>query len=258
MIYVYTIVTKPLTTDRLSQERCPSCGQQGGVEVTLYMRYITMIVPFFGMGRPTGVECTLCGHQIKNWRAGVFARAKWSPAVAEALKSIRANYKSTWWQRLYPWTFSIVFGTVIAGALIAKPFIAASRDKVTAGNNALLDHPQVGDIYKADLFAMASGEQESSKSALVKVVDVTPDTLVLVKGRQMLQFGFVDDDWKDVSHADDAFGSERYTVDLNEFLHGREAHQFYAPSAGASFGHGDLLGRVKSDNSGQLHVVERP
>jgi uncharacterized protein (DUF934 family) len=73
----------------------------------------------------------------------------------------------------------------------------------------------------------------------------------------MLQFGFVDDDWKDVSRKDDAFGSEQYTVDLNEFLHGREAHQFYAPSANPSSGHGKLLGRVMSDNSGRLHVVER-
>lgn len=258
MIYVYTIVTKALTSTRLPQERCPSCGQQGGVEVTLYTRYISMILPIFGMGSRTGVECTTCGHEIKNPRAGVFARANWSPAVAEALKSIRADYKSTWWQRLYPWTFSILFGALVAGALIAKPFLTASRDKVTASNNALLAHPQVGDIYKADLFAMADGGQGAADSTLVKVVAVTKDTMVLVKGKQMLQFGFVDDDWNDVSRKDDAFGTEQYTIDLNEFLHGREAHQFYAPNADASSGHGELLGRVKNDNSGRLHVVERP
>ncbi|MFC4765735.1 hypothetical protein [Dyella koreensis] len=261
MIYVYSIVTKPLASDRLPHESCPACGKQGGVEVTLYTRYISMIAPIFGMGLRTGVECTLCGHQIKHPQAGMLARAKWSPAVAEAIKSIRANTRRTIWQRLYPWTLSIVFGGLVAGALIAKPFLQASRDQVTASNKALLAHPQAGDIYKVNLMAMAPEGQGAGKVALVKVVRITGNAMVLVRGKQMLPFGFNDSDWTNVSRKDDAFDSQEYKADLDKFLHGREPGQFHVYNDGAAAEiskHQELLGEVMGDNYGRLHVAERP
>lgn len=114
MIFIiYQIVTKPLTSKILSDEICPVCEKKDSQELTLYMRYMAVGIPFFGMGRYTGVVCTNCGNVLKNPYSSIFAKKKYSDKVASAIKDIRANHKRTLWQLLYPWSIWFILPVLI-------------------------------------------------------------------------------------------------------------------------------------------------
>ena len=270
MLISYDIITKRLTTERLPHERCPACGEEGGVEVTLYMRYIQAILPFYGMGRPTGVVCTRCNHVIKNENTGIFSSKKYSPAIANAIREIRARHKRTLWQCIYPWTASILLAGAVAVFLIG----ALYRNHTAKTNVALLADPQAGDIYKAEVNAAFVGGGSvkpdlSDEYRLVRVSRISDDAMYIVVGRQSVRFSLEDSDWADVSRESDAFETAEIKVHLPSFRNRNgNTGRFVMPcdqmserqkneicsAYGVRMG---VIGKVVDDNYGRLHVVER-
>ena len=207
-IFVYQIITKPLTSRILSEETCPVCNKKGNIELTLYMRYIAMGIPLFGMGRHTGVTCTNCENVLKNPYASIFAKKKYSNTIAAAIKNIRANHKRTLWQLLYPWSIWFVLPFII---LIMYGFVSLS--KRTANERAkkyaeLINHPQPGDIYKA----MWSEENSISQGALIKLMRINGDTMYVVRSKEMIPMSFSEEEWNKLSTAAGAFNSKEYKV----------------------------------------------
>ena len=210
-IFVYQIITKPLTSRILSEETCPACNKNGDLQLTLYIRYIALGIPFFGMGRHTGVTCTNCENVLKNPYASIFAKfakKKYSNTVAAAIKNIRANHKRTLWQLLYPWSIWFVLPFII---LIMYGFVSLSKH--TANERAkkyaeLINHPQPGDIYKA----MWSEENSISQGALVKLMRINGDTMYVVRSKEMIPMSFAEEEWNKLSADAGAFNSKEYKV----------------------------------------------
>ena len=232
MFAVYDIVTKPLTTDLLSQEPCPTCRTKGGVEVTLYMKYMSMIVPFFSLGRRTGVMCTLCGDQIKDAQAGLYAKNTYSPAIATAINAIKSNYKRTLWQLVYPWSVFFIFGVLVAGDRVNRALSTASKDSAAATRIALLANPQPGDIYAVDFQTALPDKSYKYKAALVKLVRVSGDSMYVVISKQTLpengawRFKGGLENIVENARKGDAFWPTEYKVDLSTFARGYKSSKY--------------------------------
>jgi hypothetical protein len=218
MIVFYQIVTKPLTAKNLPDETCPVCGQKGGVQVTLYMRYISALLPVFGLGSRTGVHCSLCSHEIKNPDAPLFTKQQYSPTIAAAIKDIKETYKRTLWQQLYPFSMCWLFLLLIIVAFIfgqgAKQRMATTRE--------LLAHPQPGDIYKS---SWSDTESSQSRSLLVKFNRVSGDTMFVVLSKASVTNSYSAKDWKTLSSDDSAFDPQEYKISYPRFL---ETKDFFA------------------------------
>lgn len=206
MIFIYQIVTKPLTSRLIADESCPSCNEKNSLEVTLYMRYIAMGIPIFGMGRKTSVVCRNCGNVIKKTDTSIFKKRKYSDNVAAAIKDIR-NHKRTLWQLLYPWSLCFVLPVLI----LVFMGIAAINKKNT--NNkakeyaALLMNPKSGDIYKATW-----SENGMSEGVLVKLLRTNGDTMYVVRSKTKIPMSFAKEEWDKLSSDAEAFETKEYKV----------------------------------------------
>ena len=207
IFFVYQIVTKPLTSKKLSEEICTTCNQKGGIEITLYMRYIAMGIPLFGMGRHTGVVCTNCGDVLKNPHASIFAKKKYSNTIAASIKDIRATHKRTLWQLLYPWSIWFVLPVLILILIAYGSIIREGRSERAAKYAELINYPQTGDIYK-----LTWSENRLSEGVLVKLIRISGDTLFVVKSKKSIPFSFAEEEWKKLSANANDFDSKEYKI----------------------------------------------
>lgn len=223
MIYVYEIVTKPLTSKIISDEICPVCNKNGCIELTLYMRYISMVIPFFGMGRKTGVVCTNCGEVLKNPDASVFAKKKYSANIEAEINQIRNNHKRTLWQLSYPWSFCIVLPLIVLIALGYSKINNKSIEKKSEEYAALIANPQSGDIYKSTW----SQENSQLHGTLVKLIRIDADTMYVIRSKEMIPMSFSKAEWDKLSSNADAFDSKEYKVKKFTDLNGGNFGQFF-------------------------------
>jgi hypothetical protein len=227
MVYTYQIVTKPLTTRNLPDEVCPVCSRKGGVQLTLYMQYIRAFLPIYGMGRRTGVRCSLCTHEIKNPNASILAKGNYSPAIAAAIKDIRATHKRTTWQLVYPWSFWFV--VLLLGG------VAVVYGKVRKGQLAnvkeMLMHPQPGDIYRATWHP--DDPSTASKCALVKLTRIEGDTLFVVASKTSIPVSYNKKDWDAFSTADDAFDPQEYKLKYSSYKKDLDFFMYKPDNVGA-------------------------
>lgn len=210
MIYSYRIVTKPLATKSLPNEVCPVCGKKGGVELTLYMKYLVALLPMYGLGRPTGVRCTLCTHEIKNPNAPLFAKKNYSPAIADAIQELRATHHRTTWQILYPWSFWWVMLVLIGCGLVYGQSVRHRESNL----KEMLANPQPGDIYKAMWNKGTSGQYVG---ALVKVLRLDGDTLFVEVSKASIEMSYDKKEWSKLSGSDDAFDPQEHKLKLSTF-----------------------------------------
>jgi hypothetical protein len=206
IFFVYQIVTKPLKTQPIPDEPCLNCGRKDGVELTLYMRYIAMGIPLFGMGRHTGVYCTNCGHVIKNPHASLFAKKKYSVNIANSIKEIRQTHKRTWWQLVYPWSIWFVLPVFILILMGITSINNKNRAEKAKEYKELLMNPLPGDIYKA------SWSQNLSAGVLVKVMRISGDTMYIVKTRKYIPDNFSKDEWDKLTADPGPFETKEYKI----------------------------------------------
>ena len=218
MFIVYHSVTKPLTSKNLPDEPCPVCGKKGGIEVTLYMKYLVALLPVFGLGRRTGVHCSLCAHEIKNPDAHFLAKQNYSASIAEAIKDIRATYKRTLWQLLYPWSFCLVFLLLIGFAWLSS---MRSRSRMNHTKELLAD-PRAGDIYRARWRDIQSSTE---RGVLVKLNRIEGDTMFVTISQASIPISYSASAWAALSPADDAFLPQVYKLQLSKF---KESTDFFA------------------------------
>ena len=207
IFFIYQIVTKPLTSKLIRNEACPVCNTQDSLELTLYMRYIAMLVPLFGMGRRTSVICTNCGNVLKNPDSSIFAKKKYSNKVADAVKDIRQNHKRTLWQLVYPWSIWFVLPFLILILLGISAINKKNTEEKAKEYAELIMHPQTGDIYKSTWF-----ENGLSQGVLVKLMRINGDTLYVVKTKQKIQMSFSKDEWNKLSADPAAFEAKEYKI----------------------------------------------
>lgn len=207
MIFVYQIVTKPLTSKLIPDEPCAVCSAKGAIELTLYMRYIAMGIPLFGMGRRTSAVCTNCAHVLKHPDASIFAKKKYSATVASAIKDVRNNHKRTLWQLLYPWSIWFVMPVVILIFLGINSINQKNKIEKAKEYEQLLMHAQPEDIYKtAWLYnSMSSG-------VLVKLMRISGDTMFIVKTKKSIPFSYSKTEWDKLDAASGSFETKEYRV----------------------------------------------
>ncbi|MBN9297524.1 MAG: hypothetical protein J0I41_10960 [Filimonas sp.] len=212
MIYSYQIVSKPLTTQTLHDEQCPICSKKGGIQVTLYMRYARTIIPIVGLGRTTGVICSLCGHVLKEPNTTIFKKRGYSPAIDAALQNIRAH-KRTLWQRLYPWSFFLAIFAFFLCALVRVPFTKHKQNNLVQ----LIENPMPGDIYKSTWLRRTSSATVSD-GVLLKLVRIQGDTMFVVKSKNAIEnWGYTQKVWDALSENDNDFDPTEYKISLSRF-----------------------------------------
>jgi hypothetical protein len=249
MVYVYRIVTKPLTSQIIPEEVCPNCGKKNCVELTLYMRYVSSLLPIYGMGRVTGVRCTSCNQVIKSPDANIFTKKKYSNSIAEAIRDIRANHKRTAWQLLYPWSFWFVMLIIFAGGLGYGLIQKAGRAKV----GEMLKNPQAGDVYKANWYDSASNTIDNENGTLVKLVRMDGDTMFIRRSAQSINGVDLFDQkgWNKLSGFDDRI----YKISKSKFLDGADFFEYPDNGNTGSTHIGCIMGKGVSNYS--FPVVER-
>lgn len=236
MIYTYSIISKPLTSEIVKNATCPVCSKKGTVEVVLYMKYASCLIPFFGLGRDTSVHCNECGHEIKGINLPLFARKNYSQEIKTAIKDIRANYKRTLWQLIYPWTFFILFGMLIIFAVCKQAYV-----KRTSGNNIeLLNNPQIGDIYKVAVDS-SSNSQTVFAVTLYRIADIKNDTVFMVRNNLTKDgMGLDENEWNDFSRDQDAFKHKQYKISAAG-LKNKNLFEFYNKKTVDSINASDVI-----------------
>ena len=265
MLLYIAFIQKPLTEVSLPEEECPTCAKKGGLIITLYMRYASSIIPFFGMGRTTGVHCKHCDHVLKC--PGVFyVKKKYTATIADAIKNIRKNHKRTAWQLIYPWTTCWIILGLVGYGLINL----AIRQKTIANNKELLEHPQAGDMYKFDISMSGKSDAKWEKNiTLFKVQSISGDTLVMVRNKEnALNFGFQESDWKNLSRDNAAFNSKTYKISsqkLTDTTSEGGILEYYDKTTLDSIAKNDVNNKAKGKiigrlctNRAELNIVERP
>ncbi|OMQ12960.1 hypothetical protein [[Flexibacter] sp. ATCC 35103] len=229
IVFIYQIVTKPLTSKIIPNEICPSCSKNDSIELTLYMRYIAMGIPIFGMGRRTGVICTSCGSVLKNPDSSIFARKKYSDTVAAAVKEIRANHKRTLWQLVYPWSIWFVIPVLILILLVISSINKKATNEKAKEYAEILMHPQPGDIYKATWY-----ENNLSTGVLIKLIRIDGDTLFIAKTKKNIQMSFAEKDWNTLTEDPAAFETKEYKIKKFSLLKETNFGNFFMYNADAN------------------------
>lgn len=207
IVFIYQIVTKPLTSKIILNEICPACSNKDFIELTLYMRYIAMGIPLFGMGRQTGAICTNCGNVIKSPNSSVFTRKNYSQNIAASIKDIRHHHKRTLWQLVYPWSIWFI-APVIFLIILGVTSINKSTTHQKAKENAeMLMHPRSGDIYKSTWY-----ENNLSAGVLVKLMRIDGDTMFIVKTKKNIPMSFAEEEWSKLSTNNEAFETKEYKI----------------------------------------------
>jgi len=234
MVYYYEIVTKPLVSECVHGETCPICEKKDSIYVTLYMRYISALIPMFGMGRVTGVQCKACTHVLKHPGAAIFAKKNYSAEVDTVIKELRKNHKRTLWQLIYPWSFWLAI-LILAGV---GYIYSQVRNYKTKQTQEILSHPQPGDIYKS---IWSDEEASTGVGVLVKVVRVDGDTLFVVHTTNSIPFSYHKKDWSTLSTSDASFDNKQYKLNLPSFTRSKSYMEY-----------GDINGNKRSVYRGSI------
>ena len=256
---VYGTVTKPLTSKILSKERCPACEKTGHVEITLYQRYVSIYwIPTFGLGVKTGARCTLCGHTIKGISS--FAKKNWSESLDEAFRALKSGYRRTLWQRVYPWTFSVIMVAAIAAAAGSIAYERHDREASEAEVRQYVMQPKPGDIYKVEW----RDSSNPSMGTLVKLLRIDGDQMTIVRNKADI-IGFENlrnaKAWAALSRDAAAFDPREYVVSM-AFFQGRARTSSslgeLVVGSTETFGDRYLQGQLLRDFYGIRNIVERP
>jgi|GEM_PF-1339721 len=232
MFYYHSIVSKPLTSILIEKETCPVCSKKGTIEVILYMKYAAAIIPMFGLGRPTAVHCTECGHEIKSVNtpllAEAFGQKKYSPGIINAIKNIKANHKRTLWQLLYPWSLLILLGLLFLLGLLKQYSVSHTN----AQTSEMLANPKIGDVYKVNIDSMfllnANTMGNKRSQTLFKIIDIKSDTLLMVRSKYKTEgIGVKESDWSSLSREDNAFETIPYKISLKGITENKEVYEFF-------------------------------
>ena len=272
MFYYYSIVSKPLTSALIEKETCPVCSKKGTLEVILYMKFAAAIIPMFGLGRPTGVHCIECDHEIKSVNTPLLAEAfnqkKYSPGILIAIKTIKATHKRTLWQLLYPWSLMIILGIAAICGLVMQYTVKHTNSQ----NSEMLANPKIGDIYKVTIDSMyllnANTMGSKRSQTLFKLVDIKNDTLLMVRNKQKKEgIGVKENEWSTFSREDNAFESIPHKISLKGIAENKQIFEFFNQKKIDSINKTDvvkstnplhfsqLIGQIPNYNG--IEVVER-
>lgn len=217
MFYYYSIVSKPLTSALIEKETCPVCSKKGTLEVILYMKFVAMIIPMYGLGRSTSIHCCECGHEIKSVSAPIltelFNQKKYSPEILNAIKSIKTNHKRTLWQLFYPWSLTLLLGIAAICALAMQYVLNQNNTQSTE----MLANPKIGDVYKVSIDSMYSLDESTMASkrsqTLFKIIDIKNDTLMMVRNKQQSEgMGIKENDWELISRDDSNYETKIHKI----------------------------------------------
>lgn len=271
MFYYYSIVSKPLTSALIKKETCPVCSKKGTLEVILYMKFVAMIIPMYGLGRSTSVHCCECSHEIKSVNtpllADAFGQKKYSPGILNAIKSIKANHKRTLWQLFYPWSLTLLLGIAAICGLVMQYAVKQNN----AQSTEMLANPKIGDVYKVTIDSMyllnANTMGSKRSQTLFKIIDIKKDTLLMVRNKQQSEgIGIKENDWESISREDSNYETKIHKISqkgiaeydqMYEFLDQKKIDSINKTSLGKSTNQrfSKSIGQIAKSNG--IKTVER-
>ncbi len=137
---------------------CPHCGAEGDIEYQVFRRHAHLYwIPFFPLNKVGIAQCNSCQES--------FEVKSMSEDMLCDYREIEREAKGKLWQ----WT-----GVLI---ILAAFFYVQIRDVVEHYNlKSHLNEPQIGDVYEY----VVEMEEEGKCYSLMKVVNVTPDSVYLI------------------------------------------------------------------------------
>lgn len=151
---IYGTRASHLKSVQLPNEVCPNCNTKGSMVMSVYSRYAHIFwLPTFPVGRTGGSQCTNCQQVLEPKKMPTFLKLQYDQLLAQT--------------RIPLWSWS---GLAIIVVLIAFGTYSAGVDK--ENERKYIDAPQVGDVYRV--------KTDSSAYSLMKVAEVTPDSLLML------------------------------------------------------------------------------
>ena len=211
----------------------------------------------FGLGVNTGARCTLCGHTIKATAISPFTKKNWSESLDEAFRALKSGYRRTLWQRVYPWTFSVIIVAAIAAVVGSIAYERHDREASEAEVRQYVMHPKPGDIYKVEW--SGSG---TTTGTLVKVLRIDGDEMIIVRDKaSIVGFEKLHDAkaWSALPRDGAAFDPREYAIILSRFQGRERTSRFGELVVGSSetFGDRRLQGQLLPAFYGVHNIVER-
>jgi hypothetical protein len=150
---IYGTRASHLKSVQLPNEICPNCNTKGSMVMSIYSKYAHIFwLPTFPVGRTGGSQCTNCQQVLEPKKMPTFLKLQYDQLMAQT--------------RIPIWSFT---GLAIIVALIAGGAYSSSVNK--ENEKKYVAAPMVGDIYHV--------ETDSSVYSLMKVADVTPDSVMV-------------------------------------------------------------------------------
>lgn len=159
---VFGSKTKLLSSETI-MDKCPSCGQQGSVQLNVYQKYAHVYwIPLFPTKKIGGSQCGHCKQVLEE---------KQLPgSFSGALDTLKANTKAPKY---------LFAGSAALVVLIVALFIGISNDNKE--NLAFINAPQKGDVYEVKTgtsqYTLYKVEKLEGDSVYVKMSEFEADKL---------------------------------------------------------------------------------
>ena len=150
---IYGTRATHLKSVQLPNETCPNCNTKGSMVMSVFSRYAHIFwLPTFPVGRRGGSQCTNCQQVLEPKQMPTFLKLQYDQLIGQT--------------KIPLWSWS---GLALIVGLITFASYSAGVDK--ENEKKYVEAPMVGDIYRV--------ETDSGAYSLMKVVEVTPDSLLI-------------------------------------------------------------------------------
>lgn len=152
-----------LLSSETIMDRCPSCGQQGSVQLNIHQKYAHIYwIPLFPTKK---IGSSQCGHCKQ-----VLDEKQMPDSFTNALVTLKANAKAPKY---------LFVGSAVLVVLIAALFIGISNDNKE--NLAFINAPQKGDVYEVKTgtsqYTLYKVEKLQGDSVFVKMSEFEADKI---------------------------------------------------------------------------------
>ena len=152
-----------LLSSETIMDKCPSCGQQGSVQLHVYQKYAHIYwIPIFPTKKIVNSQCGHCKQ--------VLDEKQMLDSFANALVTLKANAKAPKY---------LFAGSAVLVVLIVALFIGISNDNKE--NLAFITAPQKGDVYEVKTgtsqYTLYKVEKLEGDSVFVKMSEFEADKL---------------------------------------------------------------------------------
>ncbi len=150
---IYGTRASELTTQRLNNEVCTNCNNQGSIVLALFSRYAHIFwIPLFPFAKTGVSQCEHCKQTLEP--------KQMTGSLRQEYDNLKASYKTPAWQFV---------GLALIAVLAVVIYTGGQKDKEREQGYIL--SPQAGDVYEF--------KTETKNYSTMKVIEVVGDSVFL-------------------------------------------------------------------------------